>query len=134
MFRAQDAYIWDFSASNFTDMVMVMVMVMASKSTCIEDYIASLSDGVREVFGAVRETIARLVPEAEETIKYDMPTWRMMGTYVIYAAAWKNHIGLYPVYRALPISKRRLRLIVARRIPSSLSTESQSLLTLSSRS
>ena len=28
-----------------------------------------------------------------------MPTWRLKDTYVIYAAAWKAHIGLYPVYR-----------------------------------
>ena len=71
---------------------------MVSKSKNTDDYVAALPDGVREVFQAVRETITDLVPEADETIKYDTRTWRFMGTYLIYAAAWKNHIGLYPVY------------------------------------
>ena len=72
---------------------------MASKFTTIDDYCAALPDGVQQIFHAVRETVLRLAPDAEEAIKYDMPTWRLKGTYLIYAAAWKAHIGMYPVSR-----------------------------------
>ena len=77
----------------------MMVPVMARKSENIADYLAGLPDGVRESFAALCAHIAGLVPEAVEAIKYDMPSWQLSGRPVIYAAAWKNHIGLYPVYR-----------------------------------
>lgn len=79
--------------------VAMIVPIMAAKFTSIDAYVAALPDGVQQIFGAVRETVVRLAPGAEEAIKYDMPTWRLKGTYVIYAAAWKRHIGMYPVYR-----------------------------------
>ena len=72
---------------------------MATKPTSIDDYIQALPDGVSTIFSAVCQTIRTLAPEAEEAIKYDMPSWRVRGTPIIYAAAWKHHIGLYPVYR-----------------------------------
>lgn len=33
----------------------------------------------------------------DETISYQMPTVTLDGKYLVYVAAWKNHIGLYPV-------------------------------------
>ena len=72
---------------------------MPTKFTTVDAYVAALPDGVQQVFEAVRETIRRLAPQAEEAIKYDMPTWRLKDTYIIYAAAWKSHIGMYPVGR-----------------------------------
>lgn len=75
------------------------VQGMERKSQTIESYMAALPEGVREIFVALREAILTVVPEADETIKYGMPNWSLKGEHIIYAAAWKNHIGLYPVYR-----------------------------------
>lgn len=72
---------------------------MATKFTTVDAYVAALPDGVAEIFQALRETVLRLAPGADEAVKYDMPTWRFKDTYIVYAAAWKRHIGLYPVYR-----------------------------------
>jgi uncharacterized protein YdhG (YjbR/CyaY superfamily) len=36
------------------------------------------------------------VPEAEETIRYNMPTFNIKGKYLIYFAGWKKHIAVYP--------------------------------------
>ncbi len=72
---------------------------MREQSQSIDDYLSALPDGVRERFAQVRRIIAAAVPEAAETLKYGMPTWCLGGEYVIYAAAWKQHIGLYPVHR-----------------------------------
>lgn len=72
---------------------------MVTKPASIDAYIHVLPDGVSSIFSALCQTIRTLVPEAEEAIKYDMPSWHMRGTPIIYAAAWKHHIGLYPVHR-----------------------------------
>lgn len=69
---------------------------MAAKT--IGDYIAGLPDGVQAVFGAVCDVIRHNAPGATEAIKYGMPSWHAPKGPVIYAGAWKNHIGLYPVY------------------------------------
>ena len=37
------------------------------------------------------------VPDAGETISYQMPTVTMDGKYLVYFAAWKQHIGMYPI-------------------------------------
>ena len=44
----------------------------------------------------IRATIKKAAPEAEETIKYAIPTFVFKGNLVHYAA-YKNHIGFYPV-------------------------------------
>ena len=72
---------------------------MPAKFNTVDAYVAVLPDGVQEIFAALRETILKLAPAAEEVIRYDMPAWRLNSTTVIHAAAWKSHIGLYPVYR-----------------------------------
>jgi uncharacterized protein YdhG (YjbR/CyaY superfamily) len=36
-------------------------------------------------------------PKAEETISYDIPTFKMNGKYLIYFADWKQHISIYPI-------------------------------------
>jgi uncharacterized protein YdhG (YjbR/CyaY superfamily) len=36
------------------------------------------------------------LPEAVETISYQLPTWKVGGRAVVYFAIWKNHAALYP--------------------------------------
>lgn len=43
----------------------------------------------------MRAAIRRAAPEAEEAISYRMPAFRQHGI-LVYFAAWKSHIGLYP--------------------------------------
>ena len=81
---------------------------MPVKFATVDAYVASLPDGVQEIFAALRETIRKLAPAAEEVIRYDMPAWRLNGTTIIHAAAWKHHIGLYPVYRGDPDFERTI--------------------------
>ena len=72
---------------------------MAKKFATMDAYIAALPEGPRVIMDAVRDRMRALVPEAEETIRYDMPAWRLNGETIIHIAAWKQHLGLYPVYR-----------------------------------
>jgi uncharacterized protein YdhG (YjbR/CyaY superfamily) len=61
----------------------------------IDEYIAGFPRGVRETLKKIRATIRRAAPAAEETIKYQMPTYTLKGTLVSFAA-WREHVGLYP--------------------------------------
>lgn len=70
---------------------------MAIKYSSIDDYIASFPEGVRQILQEIRMAIRSIAPEAVETISYDMPTFNLNGTYLIYFAGWKKHVALYPV-------------------------------------
>ena len=51
---------------------------------------------------------AKAVPAAEETISYQMPTVMLDGRYLVYFAAWKHHVGLYPIPPADAALEREL--------------------------
>jgi uncharacterized protein YdhG (YjbR/CyaY superfamily) len=63
----------------------------------VEEYLAGLPDDVRPIAQLVRDTILAAVPGAEEGIRYQMPVVTLDGSYVVHWAAWKQHLGLYPV-------------------------------------
>lgn len=65
------------------------------KPTTIDAYILSFPIEVRDKLEQLRETIKRVAPEADETIKYAMPTFTFHGN-LVHFAAYKNHIGFYP--------------------------------------
>jgi uncharacterized protein YdhG (YjbR/CyaY superfamily) len=48
------------------------------------------------VLARVRTIIRKAVPRAEETISYQIPTYKLHGRPVVYFAGWKNHYALYP--------------------------------------
>jgi len=66
-----------------------------AKPTDIDSYISQFSTDVQAILQEVREAIRRAAPDAEEVISYQMPAFRQHGI-LVYFAAWKNHIGLYP--------------------------------------
>ncbi|MET0458936.1 MAG: DUF1801 domain-containing protein [Ilumatobacteraceae bacterium] len=70
---------------------------MATKFTSVDDYIAAAAADVRPVLEDILRTMHEVVPGAGETIKYDMPTLTLDGRSVVHVAAWKHHIGLYPL-------------------------------------
>ena len=61
----------------------------------IDDYIAGFPPDVQKILQKVRATIKRAAPQADETISYQMPTFKLEGN-LVHFAAFKNHIGLYP--------------------------------------
>jgi uncharacterized protein YdhG (YjbR/CyaY superfamily) len=61
----------------------------------IDDYIAASSAPVRPILIKIRDTIRKAAPRAEERISYRMPAYKLNGD-VVYFAAFKSHIGLYP--------------------------------------
>ena len=66
-----------------------------AKINNIDEYISGFPEATRKILEKIRSTIKKAAPEAEETIKYSMPTFTLNGN-LVYFAAFKNHIGLYP--------------------------------------
>ena len=62
----------------------------------VDEYIATHPGDVQAVLQRVRSAIRKAVPGAEETISYQIPTYKLHGGYVVYFAGWKQHYSLYP--------------------------------------
>ncbi len=67
------------------------------KFASVDDYLASLPGDQRAVLEEIEQRVLVVVPGAERVIRYDMPTWQVDGTSLVHAAAWKQHVSLYPV-------------------------------------
>ena len=67
---------------------------MAPKN--MDEYIAGFPKDVQRILHKVRQTIRKAAPDAEETLKYQIPTFTFNGNLISFAA-YKKHIGLYPV-------------------------------------
>ena len=61
----------------------------------MDDYIAGFPDDIQAILQRIRMTVREAAPGAEETIKYQMPTFTLKGN-LVHFAAFKNHIGFYP--------------------------------------
>ena len=75
--------------------------------TTIDEYIANFPKGVRETLQELRATIKNAAPEAEEAISYQMPTFKLKGN-LVHFAAYKNHIGFYPTPSGIEKFKEEL--------------------------
>lgn len=67
----------------------------------VADYIASHPAPVRSALRRVRSAIRKALPEAEETISYQIPAYKLGGRTVIYFAGWKAHYSIYPATKRL---------------------------------
>jgi len=76
--------------------------------TSVDEYIAGFPADIQAVLRAVRATVRAAAPDAEERISYRMPAVFQHGV-VVYFAAFKRHIGLFP-----PVEDPAVRARVAR--------------------
>ena len=73
----------------------------------IDDYIAGFPPHIRAILEKIRATIRKAAPNAQEAIKYQMPTFTLHGNLVHFAAC-KNHIGFYPAPSGITQFSREL--------------------------
>lgn len=73
----------------------------------IDEYIATFPKNVQEILQKLRQTIKDSAPNAKETISYQIPTFKLNGNLVNFAA-YENHIGFYPTPSALKEFKKEL--------------------------
>ncbi len=62
----------------------------------VDEYIASQPEMVQRVIKRVRSIIRKAIPDAQETISYGIPTYKLEGRSVLYFAGWKQHYSVYP--------------------------------------
>lgn len=77
----------------------------------IDEYIAGFPEDVQAILQKIRQTIRETVPNAEEAISYQMPTFKLKGN-LVHFAAFKNHIGFYPVPSGIEAFKDELSVYV----------------------
>jgi uncharacterized protein YdhG (YjbR/CyaY superfamily) len=73
-------------------------MQSAAQPKTVDEYIAGFPKDVRSALEAVRATVRKAVPSAEERLSYRIPTFFQNGV-VVHFGAFKRHIGLYPPVR-----------------------------------
>lgn len=73
----------------------------------IEEYISGYPTQVQEILRAIRSLIREIVPEAQEKISYQMPTFVLHGN-LVHFAAFTNHIGFYPTPTGIEEFKKDL--------------------------
>ena len=74
----------------------------------IGEYIATFPPAVQAILRKIRATVAAAAPDAKEKISYRMPAFFQDGI-LIYFAAFKNHIGVFPPVSGDPGLERSLK-------------------------
>lgn len=74
----------------------------------IDQYIQQFPDDIREKLTKLRNVILKAAPEATEKISYKMPAFHWKEN-LIYFAAYKNHIGIYPTSKPIVHFKEELK-------------------------
>jgi len=70
-------------------------MAKSTAPRTIDEYIAGFPKDVQGTLRKVRTTIRKAAPGAQETISYQIPTFKLNGMLISFAA-FSKHIGLYP--------------------------------------
>jgi uncharacterized protein YdhG (YjbR/CyaY superfamily) len=73
----------------------------------VDEYLELYPPIVRKSLQKLRQTIKAAAPEAEEMISYQMPAYKYKGV-LVYFAAYKNHIGLYPTAAGIKAFQKEL--------------------------
>ncbi len=78
-----------------------------SQFKTIDEYIATFPQNIQDILEELRKTIRDSAPTAKEAISYQIPTFKLNGN-LVHFAAWKNHIGFYPGSSAINEFKEEL--------------------------
>lgn len=73
----------------------------------IEDYINTCEAEVQGILEKIRKVIREAVPEARETISYQMPAFWLHEN-LVYFAAFKHHISIFPTPSAIEAFQKEL--------------------------
>ncbi len=64
-------------------------------SQTVDEYIKQFPEGIQERLKQIRSVIKQIAFNAEESISYAIPAYKLNGKPLIYFAGYKNHIGFY---------------------------------------
>ena len=75
-----------------------------ARFTSVDEYLAAQPKSLQDILRRVRGAIRKAVPQAEETLSYGIPTYKLNGRPVLYFAGWKQHYSIYPSTAALVVA------------------------------
>jgi len=81
---------------------------MRERYETIDEYIEAFSEDVQAILRKMRQTIRDAAPGAVEAISYQMPTFKLNGRNLVHFAAFKSHIGFYPIPSGIEAFKEEL--------------------------
>ena len=73
----------------------------------IDEYIQSFPPAIQKILEQLREIIHENAPGAEETISYGIPTFKLNGN-LVHFAAFEHHIGFYPTPSGIEVFEKEL--------------------------
>lgn len=86
-----------FSTSLHCPGLFEMRMCMKDAPGTIDEYLSALGPDKRDALEKLRQVIREIVPEAEECIRYGIPTFRLDGKTLVAIGAAAHHCALYPM-------------------------------------
>lgn len=69
--------------------------------TSVPEYIASVPPNARKMLRQIRTAIRKAAPGIKERISYRIPTFDLDGKYLLYMAAFKDHVSIYPATKGM---------------------------------
>ncbi len=73
----------------------------------IDEYISGFPKDIQKILQEMRAEIRKAAPEAEEAIKYGIPTFTLNGN-LVHFGGFKNHIGFYPTPSGIEAFRKEL--------------------------
>ena len=74
-----------------------------------EEYISKFSEEIQAELNKIRCLVKKTAPGAIEAMGYGVSAFKLNGEYLIYYAAFKKHIGIYPSPTAIEFFKEELK-------------------------
>ena len=84
-----------------------MAIMTGKQINTIDEYIAAQPEKSQVLLKKMRATIRKAAPDAEETISYSIPTFRLHSN-LVHFAAFKNDIGFYPAPSGIKAFEKEL--------------------------
>jgi uncharacterized protein YdhG (YjbR/CyaY superfamily) len=77
------------------------------RANTIDEYIAAFPKEIQDILQKLRQTIKDSAPQAQEAISYQIPTFKLNGN-LVHFAAFKDHIGFFPTSSGVAAFKKEL--------------------------
>ena len=74
---------------------------MKSTAATVDEYFDEIPEERREVFRAMREMVRQVAPQAEESMEYGMPSYKLEGEMLCAFASQKQYLAFYFCYHDL---------------------------------
>jgi uncharacterized protein YdhG (YjbR/CyaY superfamily) len=67
-----------------------------------------MPDDVQKILEKIRQIVRKAAPEAVEAISYQIPAFKLNGRSLVFFAAFKDHVSIYPVPSGPPSFQKEL--------------------------